>query len=78
MTLRHKIKLVFARVTWWMRMTERARRHAKALKDCYYFYDLYNEITSKFIEMEKVAKNSAQTYKLKGQIDLLKIILDIK
>ncbi len=78
MTLAHKIKLIFCRIGWWLRITEKSRKHYEALQDYYYLYDLYNKITSKFIEMDKVAKNSAQTYKLKGQIELLATILDIK
>ena len=61
-----------------MRITEKSRKHYEALKDYYYFYDLYNKINNKFIETQREARTSVQIYKLEGQIELLKRILDIK
>lgn len=78
MTVGHKIRLVFARAIWWMRITEKSRKHYEALKDYYYLYDLYNKISSKLIETQREVRTSAQTYKLQGQVELLKKILDIK
>jgi len=78
MTLKHKIKLIFCRLTWWLRITEKARQHYEALQDYYYLYDLYNVITVKYLEEHRKRPDSEHTYKLKGQVELLAEILDIK
>ena len=78
MRLNHKIKLIFSRITWWLRITEKAREHKKALEDYYYLYDLYNIISGAYLEAHRKRIDSKETYELKGQIKLLKIILDIK
>ena len=78
MTLSHKVKLIFCRLTWWLRITEKSKAHYKALQDYYYLYDLYNIISGTYLEAHRKRPDSEQTYKLKGQAELLKIILDIK
>jgi len=78
MTLTHKIKLIFCRITWWLRITEKSKDHYEALEDYYYLYDLYNSITSKYLEEHRKRPESEITYKLKGQAELLAGILDIK
>ena len=78
MTLSHKIKLVFARINWWLRITEKSRKHYEALKDYYYYYNLHNIIPGAYLESEKRSKMGEETLKLKGQVELLKEILDIK
>ena len=77
MTLSHKIKLIFCRISWWLRITSKARKHYEALQDYYYLYDLYNTITVAYLEAH-IKQETEQTYKLKGQIELLAQILDIK
>ena len=78
MTLTHKIKLVFCRITWWLRITKKARKHYEALQDYYYLYDLYNIISGAYIEAHRKKLDGEDTYKLKGQVELLAEILDIK
>ena len=78
MTLSHKVKLIFCRLTWWLRITDKARAHYEALQDYYYLYDLYNVISGAYLEAHRKRPDSEETYKLKGQTELLKIILDIK
>ena len=78
MTLTHKIKLIFCRITWWLRITEKARAHKEALEDYYFHYDLYNSITSKYLIEHRKRPDGEITYKLKGQAELLAKILDIK
>ena len=78
MTLSHKIKLIFCRVTWWLKITEKSKRHYEALQDYYYFYDLYNTISVKYLEEQRKKPDGELTYKLKGQVELLAVILDIK
>ncbi len=78
MTLRHKIKLVFCRITWWFRLTEKARNHYRVAQDFYYLYDLYNQISVKYIETHRKQREQKLIQELKGQVELLKIILGIK
>ncbi len=78
MTLTHKVKLIFCRISWWLRITEKAREHKKALEDYYYLYDLYNIISGAYLEAHRKRIDSEQTYKLKGQTELLAEILDIR
>ena len=78
MTLTHKIKLIFCRITWWLQITEKSIDHKKALEDYYYLYDLYNIISVAYLETHRKRPDSNDTYKLKGQIELLATILDIK
>ena len=77
MTLAHKIKLIFCRITWWLRITEKSIEHYEALQDYYFYYDLYNSITSKYLEEHRKRPDGETTYKLKGQVELLAGILDI-
>jgi hypothetical protein len=78
MTLKHKIKLVFARIGWWLRITEKAKDHYEALQDYYYLYDLYNTVTKAFLDAHARRPDDSSTCKLKGQIELLAEILDIR
>ena len=78
MTLTHKIKLIFCRFTWWLRITEKTKEHYEALQDYYYLYDLYNTITVKHLEADRKRTDNKVIYKLKGQVELLAVILDIK
>ncbi len=78
MTLSHKIKLVFCRITWWFRLTEKARNHYRVAQDYYYLHDLYNEISVKYIETHRKQTEQKLIHELKGQVELLKVILDIK
>ena len=78
MTLTHKIKLIFCRITWWLRITEKAKAHKEALEDYYYLYDLYNIISGAYLEEHRKRPDSEKTYKYKGQVELLVEILDIK
>ena len=78
MTLAHKIKLVFCRIIWWFRLTDKARKHYRAAQDYYYLYDLYNEISVKYLEADRKRKSIEDIHKLKGQVELLAKVLDIK
>lgn len=78
MTLSHKIRLIWARFTWWLRITEKSKEHKKALEDYYYLYDLYNILSGAYLESHRKKIDSEETYKLKGQVELLAEILDIK
>ncbi len=78
MTLTHKIKLVFCRITWWFRLTEKARNHYRAAQDFYYLHDLYNTITAAYLEADRKRTEQEKIHKLKGQVELLATILDIK
>jgi len=78
MTLKHKIKLVFCRITWWLRLTDKARKYYDIAQDFYYLYDLYNQITVKYLEADRKRTSIENIHKLKGQIELLAQILDIK
>ena len=77
MTLTHKIKLIFCRITWWLGITEKAREHKKALEDYYYLYDLYNVISGAYLEADRKRTSVEDIHKLKGQVELLVEILDI-
>lgn len=78
MTLTHKIKLIFCRVTWWLGITEKARKHYEALQDYYYLYDLYNTISVKYLEAHRKQTEQKLIHELNGQAELLAEILDIK
>ena len=78
MKLSHKIKLIFCRITWWLRITEKSKAHYEALQDYYYLYDLYNIISGAYLEAHRRKPDSEETYKLKGQVELLVEILDIR
>lgn len=78
MTLRHKIKLVFCRITWWLGITEKARNYYNALQDYYHLYNIYNVIAGAYLEQHRKRPDAQETYKLKGQAEILAKILDIK
>lgn len=78
MTLTHKIKLIFCRITWWLRLTEKARAHYEVAQDYYYLHDLYNQLTIKYLEADIRRSEQQLIHKLKGQVELLAEILDIK
>jgi hypothetical protein len=78
MTLTHKIKLVFSRITWWLRITEKSKELHKTLKNYSFLYDLYNQLNQKYLESHRRKSDSEETYKLKGQVELLARILDIR
>ena len=78
MTLTHKIKLVFCRIIWWLGLTDKARKHYRVAQDYYYLYDLYNEISVKYLEADRKRIEQKLIYELKGQAELLATILDIK
>ena len=78
MTLSHKIKLIFCRIIWWLGLTDKARKHYEIAQDYYYLYDLYNEISVRYLEADRKRKSVEDIHKLKGQVELLAGILDIK
>ena len=78
MTLTHKIKLIFCRITWWFGITKKARAHYKAAQDYYYLWDLYNIVSGAYLEEHRKQKDKRMIYKLEGQVELLQGILDIK
>ncbi len=78
MTLSHKVKLIFCRITWWLRITDKARKYKIALDDYYYLFNIYNIISGQYLEAHRIRVDSEQTLKLKGQVELLAGILDIK
>ena len=78
MKLSHKIKLIFSRLNWWLRITEKSKAHYEALQDYYYLYDLYNIISSTYLEADRKRTKIEDIYKLKGQVELLAKVLDIK
>jgi len=78
MTLNHKIRLVFSRFTWWLRITEKSKKYYDALQDYYYFYGLYNKKMQHYIEEHRKKPSGELALKLKGQVELLAEILDIR
>ena len=78
MKLSHKIKLIFCRITWWLRITEKSKKHYEALKDYYYFFNLYNIISGLYLEEHRKKPEGELTLRLKGQVELLAEILDIR
>jgi len=74
----HKIKYLLCRFYWWLRVTEKARRHYEALKDYYWFYDLYNKTHTRFLQEHRRKPEGELTLRLKGQVELLAEIADIK
>jgi hypothetical protein len=77
MTLTHKIKLVFSRIGWWLRITEKSKDHYEALQDYYYLYDLYNTILVAYLETHRKQKDQKLINELNGHRKLLSRILDI-
>jgi len=78
MTLRHKIKLIFCRFIWWLRITEEAKKHYDTLQNYKYLLDLYEEKKKEFLKEHKKKTDSIETIQLKAQVELLARILDIK
>ena len=77
MTLRHKIKLIFCRITWWLRITNEAKKHYKILEDYKYLFNLYEDKKKEYLLEHKRKIDSIETIQLKAQVELLATILDI-
>lgn len=78
MKLTHKIKLIFCRISWWLSLTEKARQYKEAKRNYDYYLVLYNKKLDAYLLSHKQNATSIETYKLKGQVELLSEILDIK
>ena len=78
MTLKHKIKLIWCRFTWWLKLTDKAIEYHDAKGNYQYLLDLYNEYNLKFLDEQKKKQFSNETIILKAKVDLLAMILDIK
>lgn len=78
MKVTHKIKLFFARISWWFALTEKAQQYKEAKKNYDYFLVLYNKTNDAYLLSHKQNATSIDTHKLKGQVELLATILDIK
>jgi hypothetical protein len=78
MKLTHKIKLIFARISWWFALTEKAKQYKEAKKNYDYYLVLYNEKLKQYLLEHKQNPTSVITHELNGQVKLLATILDIK
>jgi len=78
MKLTHKIKLIFCRLNWWLAKTEKAKQYKESNKNYDYFLVLYNKKNDAYLLSHKQNSTSIETHKLKGQVELLAEILDIK
>ena len=78
MTLKHKIKLLWCRFIWWLRITKEAKEHYEVLEHYKGLFRLYIQKKSYYLDEHKKNPVSVDTIKLKAQVDLLVKILDIK
>ena len=78
MTLRHKIKLIWCRFIWWLKLTDEAKRLSDTLGDYEYLLNLYKKLYLEYLDEQKKKAVSEETKTLKIQVELLATILDIK
>ena len=78
MTLRHKIKLIWCRFNWWLKITEEAEKHYKSFNNYIYLLELYKEYKAKLLLREKTTLKHEEILELKSKVELLAEILDIR
>lgn len=72
MTILHKIKLIFSRISWFLKFTEEAKAYHKSLNELGTINETLNLLFDEYMKSKKDINNKEKTRELVIKIELLK------